>query len=290
MSRYNAQKRATLDRIAFKHQLKMRQFLNRDLGKQVGDIFSALNAGQDQYAPATVGLSDNIKKKFEDHRGNTIFVGASDAIQEISPENELGLGDRYDYRIPVEETLSVQLQASRKDIISQLLEDVVIRRAPIFAQTISDMTNAHLKNTKSAFGFLSQDWLVGESTISDVKRALGASLKKTDFEAARIFRTETTGYFNLTRHSYFSTETDSEFMQLFVVTDGRISNICNSRANFILTIQEAGIKKNMPPFHPHCRTIQRPLMTSLKRHRAIIDKYKDTVKETDFVPLPKGWA
>jgi len=76
---------------------------------------------------------------------------------------------------------------------------------------------------------------------------------------------------------------------LTAVTDGRISNICESRHGYVVEIGKAWLKKYMPAFHPHCRTIQRPLFSSLPSNKVQIDKGLE-MDERSFVPLPKGWA
>lgn len=207
------------------------------------------------------------------HRDKVIHVAVSDGIQEVTPgkDYKLGLFEAFPYNIRIEDTLSVAL-GSKRDALTKQIQKKVSAKTPVKSKTLVDgLVDSYLKNLKKAYASCARDWLKGEDDISDVIKALKVGLKKTDNHSEMIFRTETTNYFNESRHDYFATNTSVDYMELYAVTDGRISNICEARHGAVITIAEAGLRKYMPAFHPHCRTIQRPLISALSSNKRIIE-------------------
>lgn len=300
MSRYNNQKRATLDRMTFKHNARMIRTLSSDASNnQARQMLEALDNDADRFDPARASLPSKIETVFNDHREDILKVGISDGIREITPSDvpELSLlntWEQWSDDFPIEETLSISLASERDKFTEDLRQRVFASRNELYRQNIRALSSEYLQNIKNVYLNLSEDWQIGESSIQDVLDGLKQVLGKTDIESRRIFRTETTSYFNETRQRYFQDNTGTTHFQIFAVTDGRISDICETRHNFILTVSQSVLKKFKPAFHPNCRTILRPLMEKLKRHFALIERFGEggpqEVFERNFAPLSKNWA
>ncbi|MDR3547944.1 MAG: minor capsid protein [Candidatus Pacebacteria bacterium] len=250
----------------------MRGLLKQNAEAQVREIFEALNAGSPSFRPSVGRLTGYAGDLFDEHREKVIHVGVSDGIQEVSPDCELSLWLRHPLNMPVELTLSPSLAQKRDTISNQVIKSISKRTGDRVQDSRRRQVEEYLKNLKETYGALSKDWVAGESTVGDILAALSETLRKADNDAVRIFRTETTNYFNESRHSYFSDNTDVDYMELFAVTDGRISIICADRHGAVVTIAEAGLRIYLPAFHPHCRTIQRPLISFLTRDKSDIEK------------------
>jgi len=241
--------------------------------------------------PPQKEIKRKIESNFISHKKDAVKVGVSDGVLEVSPERELSLWKHFPIGYPVEEAVNL---VAPKIAIEPLTNDIerVIETKKRFK--IAKLTQSQLKtylfSIKNVFRALSTDWIVGESSIKEVIESLKTVLRVSDAGASRIFRTETTSYFNESRHAYFNRNTKVDFIQLFAVTDGRITPICDSRHGFILSIERAGLKTFMPPFHWNCRTIQRALISALSSHARIIKTWSDRVREDQFVDLPLRWA
>lgn len=295
MPAYNVHKRATLDRLTHRFVARSRSVLHEHMKGLADEIYDSLESGDHSFKPRTGDLDRRLERVFQEHRETVTRVAASDAVQEIAENpktGRLGLWESYDEQFPVEKIpLPVELAGKKKDI-----EKKVIQRAnkeePYKPSTLTGTLKSHyLDNLRKIYRSLSARWLIGESHISDVVTALQVALQKTEYEAVRIFRTETTTYFNETRATYFATQTSVDYIQLYAVTDGRISKICEDRHEAVVPIDQAKLKKYMPAFHPHCRTIQRPLMSRLPSNKVRIDRgLRLAEHESEWTPLPKGWA
>jgi SPP1 gp7 family putative phage head morphogenesis protein len=272
MSRYNAQKRATLDRLTLKYQLRTREFLRRETEILAHSFHQALEHSLPSFEPNVLHLVPTLTTIFEAHRDNVIHVAVSDGMQEVSPENKLGLWTAFPFNFPIEETLGTELGKKRDEIVKKYRTKVEGQNTYKIGDLVSTQLGDYLKALKQAYRGIAQDWLAGQGTVRDVIEGLRWALQKSDNSAERIFRTETTNYFNESRHDYFSQNTAVDYMELYAVTDGRISKICEDRHRSVVTIAEAGLKKYMPAFHPHCRTVQRPLISKLLTHKRIIDE------------------
>jgi SPP1 gp7 family putative phage head morphogenesis protein len=268
---YNVQKRNTLDRLTVTYQLRMREILRRESEKQIRDFYEAIQSDHRTFKPDFKGLEEKVLPIFENHRDRVIHVGVSDGIQEVSPDHELGLWMNFPVGMPIEDTLSTDLAVKRDKIVRVVKKTTIARNTSKVKDLTSDLLDAYLKNIKEAYKAVSASWIEGESSVKDVISGLRESLRKTDNDSERIFRTETTNYFNRSRHDYFSDNTSVDYMELYAVTDGRISKICEDRHGAVITIAEASKKEFMPAFHPNCRTIQRPLISALSSHKKIID-------------------
>jgi SPP1 gp7 family putative phage head morphogenesis protein len=266
----------------------MREVLRRDSQRQVREFQDALDAGAQSIAPDVSGLSERILPIFEQHRDRVIHVAVSDGIQEVSPENELGLWLRFPDTYPVEETLSVSLAKKRDEIVEKAKRAAAKANAGKPQDLAGGLVDAYLKNLKEAYRRIAADWLEGESTIQEVIRGIQIGLKKSDSESQGIFRTQTTNYFNESRHEYFTDNTSVDYMQFYAVTDGRVSNICEARHEIVFPIAQARDPDFMPALHPWCRSIQRPLISALTTHKRIIDEHLITDAEKQALP-PTAW-
>jgi SPP1 gp7 family putative phage head morphogenesis protein len=271
---YNIQKRQTLDRLSARYRLEARKVFRKQSEGLVRDFRDSLDAGARSFHPDLSGLVVQIEDVCIAHRDKVIHVAVSDGIQEVTPGKDyrLGLWQAFPASVSIEDTLSVAL-ASERDKIVKGIRQKTASKAPVKPRGLAaDMVDAYLRNIRKAYQICARDWLAGEDSIDDVISALQVGLKKTDSAAEMIFRTETTTYFNESRHDYFANQTSVDYIELYAVTDGRISHICEERHGAVVTIAEAGLRKYMPAFHPHCRTIQRPLISVLSTDKRIIEK------------------
>lgn len=272
MPRYNVHKRSTLDRLTQAYQFRMRELIRKHIQDTLQEFVDALDRDDPSMEPDTIGIIDSMARIFESHRDKVIHVGVSDGIQEVSPEHRLNAWDDFPLEMPVEETLSVDLASKRDALVKGIKRQTIAANTYKISDLVNSVLDSYLFNIRKTYRKVAKNWMIGESSIEDVTSALGDALKKTDSESERIFRTETTNYFNESRHEYFSENTGVDYMQLYAVTDFRLSKICEDRHEAVVTISEARLKKYMPAFHPHCRTIQRPLISALPSHKALIDK------------------
>lgn len=287
---YNVHKRQTLDRLSGKYSFRAREILRKATSSEVKSLEDSIKRGA-TFDPDTKLLRRNLTEIFTDHQHDVIHVAISDGIQEVSPENKLHAWADHPMDMPIELTLGAEL-AGRRD---KVVEEFIRRRSLIdsVSKFVTDVVDEYLRNIRKAYTRAAFDWLDPDNdespSIDDVIEMLKTSLQKTDSYAKGVFRTETTNYFNESRHEYFQTNTAVDYMQLYAVTDGRISKICEDRHGFVVTIQQAKVKRYLPAFHPNCRTIQRPLISSLKSDMAIIEKGL-AMNESSFTPLPRGWG
>ena len=292
MPRYNVQKRRRLDNLTEKHNRNMRQVIRADLNKITRDIFQQLNAGRDTLKGDVKRLRSPADGVFEDHEFDTTRAGLSDGIQEVTPNNELGL-----WKLVPENSCPIisldQIRPALGKKRDKMTAAAIKKRRKQSKFSIVGLRNLflidYLSILRGGYRSVASDWIEGESSIRDVTDMLSIVFEKTDHESKRIFRTETTNYFNETRADYFIDETGMDFMQIFALTDGRISDICEDRHEWVFPIAEARQKKKMPSFHPHCRTIQRPLTSRLKSHKLLITKGL-RFNEASFTALPVGWV
>ncbi len=289
MSAYNYHKRRTLDRLTGTYQARMREIMRKDAEAQVRDFVEALNAGRPSIYPDIVDLTPKVTGLFEAHLDRVIHVAVSDGIQEVTPDSRLGLWRAHPLLVPVEDTLSTDLADKRDKITDGIKKKVIRKNLFKLPELAKDHLSVYLRHIKQAYLDAAKDWIAGESTADEVARRLGGALRKTDSDSVMVLRTETTNYFNRTRHDYFSENTAADYIEIYAVTDGRISRICETRHGFVVTMERAGLKKYMPAFHPHCRTIQRALISTLSAHKPIITRGL-SMNEASFAPLPKNWA
>ena len=292
MPSYNVQKRRRLDNITEKHNRNMRRVIKGDLEARARDIFEQLNAGVNFFQGGVKNLRNPTDKIYDDHEFDTVRSGLSDGIQEVTPNNELGLWRMLpDNSCPIITLDQFHPHLAKKR--DQMTEKAIKKMRKRHKFTLINLRNltldTYLGALKGGYRSLSSDWVSGEGSITDVLSMLSLTFGKTDAETKRIFRTETTSYFNETRADYFIDETEMDFMQIFAITDGRISDICEDRNRWVFPILEARQRKKSPSFHPHCRTIQRPLTSRLASHRRLI-KIGLQFNESSFTPLPKNWA
>ncbi|MGZ3696491.1 MAG: minor capsid protein [Bdellovibrionota bacterium] len=289
MALYNIHKRKTLDRLTLTYQLRMREVLRQNSEKQVREFLEALDAGRTTFDPDLRGLRDKISPVFESHREKVIHVAVSDGIQEISPDHELGLWERFPLDMPVEDTLGIQLASERDKIVRGIKKATIAQNTFKVKDLADSLLDRYLSNLKKTYKKIAASWLEGESTIEEVLKGLKRNLQRTDSESEMLFRTETTNYFNESRHDYFESKTAVDYMELYAVTDGRISKICEDRHGAVVTIAEAGLKKYMPAFHPHCRTIQRPLISALSSHKKIVEAGLALRASYESTWVPTAW-
>lgn len=289
MQAYNIHKRNTLDRVSSKYAYRMKEIMRRFTESIMSDLLESLDDGADDFDPNVSKLLDRMENLLEDHQDETIVIAVSDGIREVSPEEDLSTWEEFPLYMPIEETLSVELAGFRDKVKDRQKFSMKEKFQARLKDLLKSQSSNYLDNLKKAYSRLASDWLRGEGTVKETKRTIADALRTSTYHAEMIFRTETTSYFNESRFDYFKSDTAVDYMQLFAVTDGRISEICETRHGFVIPIEAAGQKKYMPPFHPHCRTIQRPLISKLKSHKRLIDKGL-AMNESRFHPLPRGWA
>lgn len=289
---YNVHKRQTLDRVSGKYAFRAREVLRKATQRDLDDFVAAVRR-RTEFQPDVEALDRALQALFKDHQRDVIHVAISDGIQEVSPEQDLDAWARFPLAVPVELTLTAELAQKR----NTLAEDYLAKNRQTLNKSIADfVTNTvseYLRNIRKAYTKAAFEWIDQDNDespdIGDVVSTLKTALRKTDNYAQMVFTTETTNYFNESRHTYFADNTQVDYMQLYAVTDGRVSEICETRHKFVMTIARAKFKQYMPAFHPHCRTIQRPLISALKSHLTIIEAGLK-MDEAKFAPLPNGWA
>lgn len=313
---YNTHKRGTLDRLSTKYRVLFMNVFEAHLRSMRPLIVSALDNNASNFPVDLSGLDKQLHRVLEAHMLHTVKTGVSDGWREVSPDNQLNQWAVIPFAIPIENTFTVLAERKKRDsFIEDALKKIREKYSGGFAEIISLEKERYLKNVRSVYRTIADDYFKNpDSDYTDdvAKEVLKRVFGKTQIEAERIFRTETTAYFNDARLAYFKDGTSVDFVSLFAITDGRISTICESRANYVIPIGRAGERAFKPPFHPNCRTIQSPLMSYLKSDAAFITanlgsefgtvtttkKQKGELIEVDFVgrrappevPLPRGWA
>src|SRR6185312_4008485 len=117
--------------------------------------------------------------------------------------------------MPIEDTLRVDLAGARDRIVNAIRKETIKSNAYKLKDLTSTLLDSYLKNLKKAYQSIASDWFDGEDTTENVIEGLKQGLMRTDNEAERIFRTETTNYFNRSRHDYFSDNTAVDYMELY---------------------------------------------------------------------------
>lgn len=290
LAAYNVHKRSTLDRISGKYHLTARRFIKAAIQAELPAIEAAIERGSEVFEPDTENLEKSLNRVFLFHGREAVKVAISDGIREVSPDEKLSTWLQYPLTMPIELTLGTELASEREKMIQKFLD----RRSGLVKQVqqfVTNVTDDYRRNLRAAYTRAAHDWIAGgEDESGELVRArMKEALQKTDSGVERIFRTETTAYFNESRHEYFKDNTSVDYVQLYAVTDGRISKICDTRHGFVVSLEKAGLKLYLPPFHPNCRTIQRPLISSLSSHKSIIEKGLE-IDERSFAPLPGGWG
>lgn len=293
MANYARQKRLTLDRLTNKAVRASADVFAADLRMRSEQIFDDLNRGKNIFQATDVKyLRPKIDLVLENHLFLTTRTAVSDGMQEVTPDNRLGLWqllpDTADPLLTISQL--VPALGDKRDKIAQKYIKTIVSKANY---SLKDLRNIlmgdYLRYLRKGYRDVSNDWIKGESTIVDVQSMLSSVFGATKYEATRIFRTETTNFFNATRAEYFTENTDMDYMQIYSIADGRRSKICESRHGWVFPIAQAQDSDKMPAFHPHCRTIQRPLTMRLKSHRQMIERGL-AMNPATFAPLPKNWG
>mgnify|MGYP000312458100 CR=1 FL=1 len=291
LSRYNVHKRKTLDRVTNKHTRQYRNIvksINKSIEKA---FFEALERGDKSFNfNFTDKENEAIEDVFKKHRFDTVFVSVADGMQEVPVDEDESLNAWATYPLdyPIEKTLQSLKLKEAKTLADRIDERIGNRRPKFFQELIGSSKKMILRQIRGAYNFSAKNWLEGKSTIAEVKASLAESLDRSTWGIERVFRTETTRYFNEARVDYFKETKTVTHYQIFAITDGRISDICNSRHGFVFE-SHTRHKKFHPPFHPNCRTILRPLLEKLSRHKKII-KDGMAMDQRKFKDLPKGWV
>ena len=307
---YNAWKRSTLDRLTAKYRNEYLRVIQRHLTTHRHAIISALDQGSQRVIIPTHDLDQELKRVLEEHQKEAVRVGVSDGIREITPEKKLSTWESWPYWYPVENTFVELAEKTKRDKIFKSAYEKIKEQARFSIAELIDLEKKrYLRNVQTVFQIIAKGYYAEENE-QDPKEAYVDLLKrvfqKTNAQAETLFRTETTRYFNEARIDYFKNNTDVDFVQLIAVTDGRISEICESRDGYVIPIDRAQQKQFKPPFHPNCRTVQSPLDTDLSRDadevRSNLGSEFGTIhsntsgkefvgrRKPPEVPLPKGWS
>ncbi|MFV8250236.1 minor capsid protein [Bdellovibrio bacteriovorus] len=289
LAAYNLHKRKTLDRMTGVYTAHMVTIMRHHLKQVSGEFYRSLEAGKADFDPAAHGVEELFGKVLKAHRNYVIKIAVADGIQEVSPENKLGAWEKFPLGVPVEKTLSVALAKKGDTEADRIAKRFEKKKQKSFYEVLKAQFDQHMGAIKKAYTEASKDWLSGTGTKADANMYLQRALKVSEVAAERIIRTETTAHFNDSRLEYFEANTSVDYVQIFAITDGRTSEICNTRHGFVVPISEAKKKKYMPPFHPNCRTVQRPLLSYLSSHKRLIEEGLK-MDERHFAPLPRGWA
>ena len=293
MADYNEQKRNTLDRITDQTVRINRSIIKQDLQRRANDILFQLNSGENFLQDDDVkNLRAPMDDLFDRHAFVSVRSGISDGMLEVTPENELGLWtylpNKYEPNAMLD-NMRPQLGRKRDKLAEEALKKIKKRKAITLVGLRNLFLKDYLSVLRAGYKDLAKDWLAGQGTITDVQAMLTMVFSASTYDAKRIFRTETTNNFNEARADYFIDNTGMDYMQIFAITDGRTSQICEDRHKGVFPIEQARDRDKMPAFHPHCRTIQRPLTSRLSSHRKMIDEGL-AMNPSTFTPLPRGWA
>ena len=310
LSIYNQWKKNTLDRMTGKSVSRIDSIFRLHLDQLRPFIERALNDRADSINPHDNGLDDLIEKILVQHQHETVYVGVSDGIREVTPEKKLSTWLNYPINMPVENTfIDLASNKQRNSIGRVIFEKLNKDNRGSLKDTKKAMKKYYLDSIKSVFRDIAKGFYGDEDntdTAATVKEIISKAFRANQTRSEAIFRTETTRYFNDARSEYFKKNTTVDFVQLFAVTDGRTSAICESRDMYVIPIGKSGQKKYKPPFHVNCRTIQSPLHTDIKSHAEEVrrnlgsefGKVKSETSGIEFigrraapkVALPKGWV
>lgn len=310
---YNAWKRSTLDRVTGKYKAKMVEVLNKHTNAIGPQMRSALEARRLTFNMPDLFLKHDLMVIMLAHQHDCVYVGISDGIREMSPKKKLSTWERYPYHFPVEETFTNLADRKVRDgIAAKAFRSIRRRNLKFMSDILESEIDRYKRNIKSVFENIAAKYFLdpeNEDPKSVFTNVISRIFDKSESQSEMIFRTETTRYFNDARVAYFQENTDVDFVQIIAVTDGRISNICESREGYVIPIARAGEKQFKPPFHWNCRSVQSPLDTDLKSDQEEVSKnlgsefnkqgkvHSDT-SGLDFIgrrakppiPLPKGWG
>lgn len=292
LANYNNHKRRTLDRITGKYSRQMLSVYYTYTESLIDDFHRALERGDRKFKPRIDEKTERaIENIFVSHKKDTVFVSVADGFREVPLDETQKLNAWADYplTVPIESTLTSLETKEAKTLADEIEERMGAKRPRFFMELIKQSKKDLLGQIRKAYRFAASDWLEGETSIRTVKEALSRSILRSKVGVERVFRTETTRYFNETRHEYFKQAVGVTHYQIFAITDGRVSKICESRHKYVVTKEDANLEKYRPPFHPNCRTILRPLMWKLASHRKRIEEGM-AMDERRFEPLPKEWA
>ena len=312
---YNAWKRSTLDRLTSKYRRQVVKVFERNLKSHENAFITALANNSDNVRLNIQNLDHELIPIFMNHIKETIHVGVSDGIREVTPDNKLSTWEAWPYDYPVENTITLMGEKNIRDKVTGSIIEYLFKgkKRKALDKSILEVIRLekqrYVKTVQNLFKSAASSYYddpENTSPRSVFVDLFKRSLQKTDTSAEMIFRTESTRYFNESRIAYFKQHTSTDFVQLIAITDGRISNICESRDEYVIPIGKCGEKKYKPPFHPNCRTVQSPLNTATRSAQAVVRKnlgsefgeVKSNTSDLDFtgrrtppsVPLPKGWG
>jgi SPP1 gp7 family putative phage head morphogenesis protein len=318
LAKYNTQKKKTLDRLTSKHRRKLVEIFKQHFKASEQDFLEALEGWQNDFRPDTKGLLEQIEKVIKEHRDDVIYVGVSDGMQEVRPDNSMGHWATYSVDFPIERSIvSLEQKKKRWEVVKKIGQKIKDskRAEKALKEIAKSQLDQYLKAVKDAYKKAADEFLYGTgdrksaiAKVDDFQDFFREVFNRVGFNAERVFRTETTAYFNEARIDYFKDNTDVDFVQIFAITDNRISKICDDRHQYIIPISESHKKKFKPPFHPNCRTVVSPLISYLY-DQAEIERNLGTEFGTCEVedaegkaikyrgkrsppktPLPVGWA
>jgi SPP1 gp7 family putative phage head morphogenesis protein len=312
---YNAWKRSTLNRLTSKYRRLALKVFEHNLKSHESAIIYALENNSKMFPLNLATLDHQLIPIFMNHIKETIHVGVSDGMREVTPDNKLSTWQAWPYDYPVEKTITLMGEKKVRDSVTGAVIDFLFKgkKKKELDRSILEVLRLekqrYRKNIEVQFkriaGMFYED-PDNTSPRSAFVDLLKTSLGKTESSVETIFRTETTRYFNESRIAYFKGHTSTDFVQLMAITDGRISEICESRDKYVIPIGQCGLNKFKPPFHPNCRTVQSPLNTATRSAQAVVrenlgsefGEVKSESSDLEFtgkrkppnIPLPKGWG
>jgi SPP1 gp7 family putative phage head morphogenesis protein len=269
LAKYNAWKRSTLDRLTSKYRMMAVKVFERNLKAHEGAIIYALEQGVKIFPVHGEMLDLELTKIYLAHLHDTYKVGISDGMREITPEKTLSTWEQWHWSYPVENTITLMGEKTfRENVFKSMLDRALMgRKRKTIAKIIKLEKARYFKNVQTVFKEIAKQYYDDPENTSPRSVYLDlfkSVIKKTDSHTETVFRTETTRYFNEARVVYFKTHTDTDFVQIVAITDGRISDICECRDGYVIPIARAGEKQFKPPFHFNCRSVQSPLITDTK--------------------------
>lgn len=269
LSIYRDWKRFTLDRLTNRYVSRIESELWSHLLRLKPIIERAIESKHEKINLPADHIEDFLEDVFWEHQYKCVYVGVSDGMREVTPEKKFATYLDYPIDIPVEKTFTGLAVKQRNSIFDKVMNKLNEKNAESGKYNAGLVKKEYLDLLKGVFKDVADDYYSNpESNTprSVVNEIIKNTFKKSKTHVNTIVRTETTRYFNEARQEYFSKHTDTDFIQLIAITDGRTSEICEKRDFFVLPIGKSGVKKYKPPFHPNCRTVQSPLDTDIKRN------------------------
>lgn len=131
-----------------------------------------------------------------------------------------------------------------------------------------------------------------KGTTAQRYEAVTAVLKGADVTYTRakmIVETETTYYYNKTRHAVFDKSPDVTHYLFLAIRDHRTTEWCKTRHGLVYAKSDPLLMHERPPCHWNCRSEILPLVPQNPRHLKLIEDSNRWRRHNTCKPLPPEW-